>query len=391
MKKIQLIALLDKSHPPQHSFVDGMLATLIPDVLKWETYLIVSKVNEKSEVQYKGAKCLPVLQRRPSGVLKKIFSIFTSYRLIKNRTKNKNKNKNISNILFVRNDPFLLFGIKMVKLFVNSELLLVYQNSFPFEASYKNSMVRWVYLKLITSFPSLVDLYLTVSPLALHRIKVLTVNNHSSYDFIPLMSDFTPVSEVKNLELGATAEFIYIGTHSDLRRIDIVLEGICNALNSGCKANFTFVGGDAQQVKKLLLNTEIQYWVNDNRIKFLGKIDRDKIPNLLTKFDVGLSLIPRNNIYKESSPTKIVEYMSQGLATLSSFGIDLQEEFVEDSNSGILCEFDPLSITNSILDLASDVNKINVYKVNSLKFAKNNLSYTNYLSIFSRLCDGSKL
>lgn len=49
------------------------------------------------------------------------------------------------------------------------------------------------------------------------------------------------------------------------------------------------------------------------------------------KSDVGMSFIPPDEHYIEASPTELAEYMGVGLAVVASYGIDLQEEFVQNS------------------------------------------------------------
>ena len=69
MKKI--FAIVDKEFPPNHSFIDGMLSSVLPREKDIEVNLIVSNKGNKTVCRYNKAACLPLLYPR-----KKIYRFF---------------------------------------------------------------------------------------------------------------------------------------------------------------------------------------------------------------------------------------------------------------------------------------------------------------------------
>ena len=134
MKKI--IALLDKQYPPDHSFVNGMLATTLPHEKDIEIDLLVSRHSFHKVCRYKKAVCLPLLYPR-KGICR--FLNFIKAVCILNKLIERNKSKEI--ILFVRNEPIYLLACTFVK---KKEIKIIFQSSFPHERALVNFFKRWV-------------------------------------------------------------------------------------------------------------------------------------------------------------------------------------------------------------------------------------------------------
>lgn len=368
----EFVFFLDKSYPPKHSFVDGMVVGEIANSNNIDVTIYCSKSDIVNTGFYKGVRCQDVLPRKNGSIFSKMKSIFISYSIVRSEI----KEREIKNI-FVRNDPFVLLGVKLAKLFNDSSLSITFQNSFPFEKTYTRKIDRLIYTSVLKLLNSKVNRYLGVSPLSVKRLRVFLPNKLASYDYVPLMSDF---STCEGIPIGTKkTRFIYIGTHSPIRRIDIVLKGITNALEKGVNSSFTFVGGTESEISYLQSISLVKEYVEKKMIYFFGKIDRDNIPNFLSEYDVGLCLIPNNEIYEESSPTKLVEYMGQGLSVIASNGIPLQEDIVSHSKSGLICNFDPCSIEDAIINQSADLVNLNEMKLNALSYSKSFLTYKKYV------------
>lgn len=375
MKKI--IALLDKEYPPSHSFVDGMLATELPRETDIKVELIVSGTVNDKVCRYKKAACLPLMY--PRRGVDRFLNFFKAIVLLQKLIK---KSRTDEIVLFVRNDPIYLLACSFVK---QKNMKLIFQNSFPHENVsghfLKRTIAKWMY----KIGGSKVDSLLTVSPKGLERIqKILPHVQKGGY--IPLLSDVS--IERDNFELkgkDGKVKFIYIGDHSLPRKLEVVFRAIVKAYEKGLEAKFRFIGGKVDEIQRLRTVDGVQKLEESDALVFVSKISREKIWDELMNADIGLSLIPPDKHYVEASPTKLTEYMGVGLAVVASNGIDLQEEFVQKSGSGLLCDWDEEAIAECLLDICSRKNALKDMKQNGQRYAEEKLNYSNYVRVFREL------
>ena len=108
MKTI-LISLLDKEWPPDHSFISGMLAGEVAKTKGVSVRLCVSRheFSGKKIARYNHAVCLKVLRlRRGLGRFLNFFIVLSM--LIYSVKRESGRGNKI--VIFVRNDPILLFA-----------------------------------------------------------------------------------------------------------------------------------------------------------------------------------------------------------------------------------------------------------------------------------------
>lgn len=375
MKKI--IALLDKEYPPNHSFVDGMLAAELPKEKDIKVELIVSGNRSDKVCHYKKAACLPLLY--PRRDMYRFLNFFKAVALLKKLIK---KCKNDEVVFFVRNEPIYLLACSFVK---QKNMKLIFQNSFPHENVsghfIKRVIAKWIY----KIGGRKVDSLLTVSPKGLERIqKILPHVEKGSY--IPLLLDVS--LEIDNFEVkgkDGRVKFIYIGDHSQPRKLEVVLKAIVKASKRGMDAEFRFIGGKTNDIERLRSVEGVEKLEEAGILVFVPKMPREKIWDELISADIGLSLIPPDKQYVEASPTKLTEYMGAGLAVVVSYGVDLQEEFVQKSASGVLCKWDEEAIAKCLRGICNDKNVLKDMKRNGQRYVKEKLSYSEYVGVFRGL------
>ncbi|WP_017756537.1 glycosyltransferase [Calidifontibacillus oryziterrae] len=369
--KTTVISILDKEFPPSHSFVDGMLSNVLPNK-DYQVILIVSKGKSKKNVKkYFHSACITTLCKRKG--LSRFWNFFIVYNII---VKLINKKERV--ILFVRNEPVYLLASSLLR---NKVDKLIYQQSFPHERASTNLLKKKVTLTIFSLVKNKVDGIVTVSPKGLERLKGFFPNSTNNM-YIPLLinkKELISTDELINKNGNDPIHFIYIGTHASSRRLEVVLEGITNALSQKVNAVFTFVGGNDQEVNLLRKIAGTEKYESNGMIQFIEKIPRKQLLEQLRHYDVGLSIIPCNDIYAESSPTKLVEYMSHGLMVIGSKGIELQEKFINNSKGGILINFTNEEIANSIIKICANYSFVNEMKHNALQFAMKELLYENYV------------
>lgn len=371
-----VIALLDKTWPPHHSFVDGMLAEELARENDIRVRLFVSRAAHSGSKprRYLRATCLPALHpRRGVG---RILNFFTALRAVYYQVI-RERDRGNQVILFVRNDPIYLLTASLLRKHVNR---LVFQSSFPHEEysghAIKRTLAKWLYR--IAGIG--VDVVTGVSPEGVARAQRLCRGSEAG-GHIPLLVDL--VVQAKNPLVSQPCldapTFCYIGTHGPGRELETVLKGIVAATSAGSRAHFRFIGAAPEDELRLGAVEGVDHLIRSGTLRFEPAIPRNEVPQVLSECHIGISLIPPKPVYYESSPTKLSEYMGAGLAILASRGIPMQERFLEESNGGLLVDWDIHSISQGICDLSSSIDKTRCYGERSAAYAQQSLKYKNYL------------
>lgn len=378
-----VISLLDKSWPPAHSFVDGMLSGVAgkePDI---SVRLITSSTEHsgRGARRYGRAVCAPILL--PRRGLYRFMNFFLAL-LFLIKTIKKLKIRGVRVVLFVRNDPICLLACCLMRSEANR---LVYQSSFPHEL-YNGGKLRLWLVNKIYSLCRKVDVVTGVSPEGVIRAARLCKGSEAG-PYIPLLLDSSFISSVtdsaERKREGYIPTFVYIGAHGERRQLDKVLTAIINCLNQGVKAKFQFIGGTTDDTARLMKTSGLSKWVESGDISFSSEVPREAISDILTAADVGICLIPPEDIYYESSPTKLAEYMGAGLAILASTGIPLQEKWVKESKSGVLVDWRVDSISYGIKTLARNNEDRESFQESGLRYVRSNLMYDNFICEFRTL------
>merc|ERR1711871_756791 len=128
IKKNLVICLIDKSWPPQHAFVNGMLANILGNQKNIRVRLLVSSSSKKnSSTRYINAVCIPSFF--PRRGFSRFLNFFKALSLLYYQIQ-REKVKGTNIILFVRNDPIYLMSASLLRKKVSR---LVFQSSFPHE------------------------------------------------------------------------------------------------------------------------------------------------------------------------------------------------------------------------------------------------------------------
>lgn len=371
MSDVNFIAVLDKAHPPQHSFVDGMLADTLPNaglkvllLTSRPESLHTKKVGKYIKAIYVGT----LLERRGIKRFLNFFKLFNLLNTIKKKPRYKT-----NTILFIRNEPIYL----MVSFFFRKKFdKIIFQQSFPHEKT-RNVMKKYITINIFRFFGKHVSTVVGISELGVKRIK----------NYFPTVQRFISIPMcVTNSELRQPIErkptdpirFVYIGTHGISRDIDVILKAII-LVTSKVDATFTFIGGTDKEIKNL--KRIVEQRVIEEKIIFIPKMERKKVLNLLKNYDVGIGLIPDKDMYAESTATKIVEYASKGLAILSNPEIDFNNKFLSESSGGYLCNFNIDSVANKIFEICMD-KELYVKKIKAFNYVRTNFMYDLYVGDF---------
>lgn len=369
--KNYVICILDKSYPPEHSFVDGMLADEL--AAQARVFLLVSRGTcNRKVVRYGRAICLPILGPR-TGVSRflNFFLVLRALIFLRRRV----KSRRIFVSIFVRNEPIYLIAAAVLK---SQFERLVFQQSFPHEKAESSVLKREFAKFLFRSASNRVDAITAVSPTGLQRLVSYFPCVKNSL-VIPLLGSQSTRQEScirKNLDSSESVKFLYVGSHSSQRELSFVLRGICLALQMKNNLQFTFIGGKEDEVRALCNSEAVSNFVRNRVIQFHPRMPRDELLKHMPNYDVGISLIPPTEVYAEASPTKLAEYMSSGLAILASNGIPSQEEFMKLSGGGILTNWSVEDIANSLITIASSRSKLDTFKISAFRFSEQSMNYS---------------
>jgi glycosyltransferase involved in cell wall biosynthesis len=141
-------------------------------------------------------------------------------------------------------------------------------------------------------------------------------------------------------EFNSKVYYIPTGVDTDIFKLQ-------NNNNDSSKITFSWVGTAyhremQENIKFILDSDEIKNTLSNfrykDRVRINGWISPDRIPDYLSKIDIGLlPLIQDTRFNKAKSPTKIFEYMAMAKPTVSSC-IGEAAEIIQDGENGFLAK-----------------------------------------------------
>lgn len=372
-----LIVLLDKVHPPHHSFVDGMLARVMPMATDTRVWLLVSSPPDgsTSPSRHYRAGCWPYLAaRRGVGRLRNLWRGVVACRALCRKA----ARRGVPVVIMVRNDPVLLVAGALSRRRAGR---VVFQSSFPHERHGRFDPKAAVARLLFRLCRKHVDAITAVSVLGMERV-------HSHFpqaqtrSVIPLLAGLplhTAGVAVRPGGCTPPIRFVYAGSHAAARELEVVLQAISEAVKRGAHGRFTFIGGEAAEIGGLMASGDVQHLVDRGCLQFIRRVERPAVVSMLASGDVGISAIPPTATYEEASPTKVAEYMHIGLAVLATKGIPAQEAVVNASQAGVLVEWGVSDIAEAIVDLAARPDHVSSLKQAAAMYAIEHLQYSSYV------------
>lgn len=148
------------------------------------------------------------------------------------------------------------------------------------------------------------------------------------YMILPLGLDEDYIIK-KNFIPHSTLKMIYIGTIDKLRRFNLVLEHLKKFKNK----NWLL---DIYSKTSISIPPEIQ-----NKVKLKGFLEREKLLQKISEYDIGIFLLPENKLYNVASPTKVMEYYQAGIPAIMSNIPECKELFYP--NKGFFMNIEKLN------------------------------------------------
>ena len=179
----------------------------------------------------------------------------------------------------------------------------------------------------------------------------------------------------KSGDRSTTPRAIYIG---DLRK-SRGLHSMLRLAELAPDWEFDFVGGVASADQDLVnnwlqsngLSNSWQQTKSDTRVRFHGKLAPTESWKIAAGAWVGLSLLESTPAFMQAVPSKLYEYMSVGLATISS-PLPRCVELIESSNSGVIVQ-SPIEAAHYLKRWRENPIEIDQIRSQAISWANENL------------------
>lgn len=338
------VAFLDKAFPADHEFVDGLLC---PRNLAGDARITVVVERGTSTGRVRRRRRTPFLctlpPRRGFGRVAGMLGVAATLIRLRRR-----RDRAVNTTLFVRNDP----GYLVVCLIGGRWLgfpRVVFQSSFPHEQyfgdSMKGAITRWIFARSLDR----VDCVVTMTPEGRDRLDGYARTRDAA--FLPVCIEGAFL-EPRSGPPSDPVRLLYLGTHRANRRLDVVYAAAARAASRGARFRLTSIGATPEERRSLQALRSARELEASGILSLREAVSREQIPGILRSHDVGLSLLPPDPLFVESTPTKLVEYLGAGLPVLASRGIPFQERVVTESGGGTLVEFETEAMARAIEEVA---------------------------------------
>lgn len=177
----------------------------------------------------------------------------------------------------------------------------------------------------------------------------------------------TPVPMGVDIELfarpampSATPDFLvgkkvlaYLGVMGRVRNSEFLLSVLRHVRCHEKEAVLVLIGDCASADEKKWLNGQIQESGLSDFVWMTGWLPQRKAIELLTHAHVGLSPVPRGELFDVSSPTKVVEYLALGLPCVGN-DIPDQKKVLDESGGGLCVPMEPRATAEACLKILND-------------------------------------
>lgn len=375
----------DPAYPARTEIIE-LYANIFPQLGHNITWINHGNTNEILKRKFKDVNIyvvpsIPYIKLK--SFLKKGFNIIThsliKFKLIKELIKNSNidiiqtRDNVFDGLIALRirkkyNIPFV-FQINFVQVETNLEynkksfLLTLYKK-------FAQVMLNYILKKADLIFPisTYMQNYLKKKKIEEEKILVLPMGVNPK--------TFSPNQKTEKIrskyELQDKKIFIYLGDLSKRRHLDIIVKAFALVKKEVKNAKLLMVGygNGKEELEKLSMNLNLE-----KNIIFTGKIPYKNIPKYICLADIGLSPVHPSDIYKMSSPTKMLEYMACGIPVIGNREIMDMKNVISKSDGGILVDFNAKSFSSGMIRLAKSEELAKIKGGKGRQWVTKNRSY----------------
>ncbi|HMN81219.1 MAG TPA: glycosyltransferase [Burkholderiaceae bacterium] len=157
---------------------------------------------------------------------------------------------------------------------------------------------------------------------------------------------------------GEPLRLVYLGSLDRSRHIGFLLE-VLQRLHAAQPGRFhlTLVGGASTAEEYAAVQAQVRQMALDELVRMTGQVSRDEAWAECARCHIGLSAIPRGELFDVSSPTKAVEYLAMGLPVVVN-DIPDQAYLIEHSRAGLCAPMDVARFAAAIEQARDDYPRL---------------------------------
>lgn len=162
---------------------------------------------------------------------------------------------------------------------------------------------------------------------------------------------FKPINIDDNKDFNMPIRFVYSGVIHETRGIYQILDIFLLLYKKGYDIYLDLVGRIGSKQLEDYINNFINKNNINNRIILHGYITVTEVYKIVEKAHIGIAVLKPIDNYKESLPTKIFEYMLNGLPVITS-DFELYNYYIKEKNTGICVDY------NNTNDAMQEIEKL---------------------------------
>ena len=273
-------------------------------------------------------------------------------------------------VIFLRNDvlPALFFdGLLALSMHKKHRTILLFQIENPMEQNLESRLIGESRSKIVSSTLSWIERIIVmrlmnqadiVIPVGASMKDYLLEKGISSKKMIVLpqgvdMERFLSAdgqSIRTKYELDGSKIIVYSGSMNKERNLGILIRAFADVRKNNV-AKLLMVGGGNDKENLIRLAEELGI---ASDILFVGWFVQRKVPNFIAAADIGVCLVPPLSYFMKSSPLKMLEYMALGKPVVANLEIPEQRSVIQESEGGVLVEYEIKSIAKGLEVLLRD-------------------------------------
>jgi glycosyltransferase involved in cell wall biosynthesis len=370
MAKQTVLFLCAETFPPPYSFLENVFNRLLGERGFQTVWVMPSlEMNGIEETEWAGSPVILIPKIRPESIIDLGRCYWQHLHWIKRAASLAVKQYGPFQMFLVRDDPAMAFVTW--RLAIRFETPWVYQIShLKEEETMMYSQMRIYGSPLKNLIKGAVGLFLRnlllrrcdlVFPISEQMMETLSRYRVAQESMVPLTEGVDASSDPKRFDdeaqiirerlgFGAKKIVIYVGTMSRFRQLDFLLKAFKLVLAQHSDAQLLMVGDGRTSEDVEWLKREAERLALKENVTVTGWIPKAKIPAYIRISHLGVSPVPINRIYVNSSPIKLLEYLALGIPAVAS-DIPEQRKVIQESGGGMCVPWNVAEFADGITSI----------------------------------------
>jgi len=368
MKRV--LFLCAETFPPQYAFLECVFNDILPKHGYQFVWIMPSiKVDQITKTEWNGSSVWLLPKVRPSGLIGLFRDYIAHFLYIREAVRQALEEIGSIDIVQVRDDPIMAFvawGLsKRLKVpfvyqvsHLKEEENILYAKMKLYGNPIKNYLkgraglvVRnWLLRKADLIFPISDQMKETLAKYGVSPSRMVALPEGVDALVEPSQFDSAALKIRRELGIENKRVMIYVGTMNRLRGLDLLLRAL-KSVRTQIPAVHLLMVGDGREPEDIAWLREAARELDVlDRVTFMGMIPRAQVSIYIRASDIGLSPVPPNFVYLNSSPIKILEYLALEIPCVAS-DIPSQRHIIEESQGGLCVAHEETAFTNAIVSL----------------------------------------